>query len=84
MSNSEKEKRICELIDITRNGYLKYTDDEILLIYEEICGIVYRNEGNYTEKQRQKLKTEAWLESLAIVQDGILFKRKEGKYSENK
>lgn len=76
MSNSECEKRIYELINMTKNGYLHYSEDEILSLYDEICGIIYKNEGDYTEEQRQKLKTKSYLESLAIVQDWILYERK--------
>lgn len=76
------DKRINELIDLTHNGYLKYTDDEILSMYNEICGIVYKGEGDYTKEQREKLKREGQLESLAIIQDGILYKRKAGHYAQ--
>ncbi len=79
---NNNENRINELIEITKRGYLHYTDDEILSIYDEICGIVYKNEGTYTEEQRNKLKKYGYLESLAIVQDGILYERKEGHYKQ--
>lgn len=74
------DERINELIEITKKGYLHYTDDEILQTYNEICGIVYKKEGNYTEEQRTRLKQRGHLESLAIVQDSIMFNRKDGRY----
>lgn len=51
-------------------------------MYNEICGIVYKGEGDYTKEQREKLKREGHLESLAIIQDGILYKRKAGHYAQ--
>lgn len=77
------EKHIKELIEMTKKGWKNFSDDEILKLHDEICGIVYGGDGTYTGEQRQKLKKESWLESLAIMQDGVLYERREGRYRKN-
>lgn len=64
------DEKIQYYIDFSKSNYKSIEKRKFIQVYEEIIDIL-KNGNEYTEKQKNKLKQEAFLESMAIMYDWL-------------
>lgn len=64
-----KDEYIEYLIKQSKSNYKKISDNDFIKLYEEIKEVL--NSSDYTTEQKNKLRQEGFLESMAITADWI-------------